>query len=75
VSARANPQSRATPQRRDTGDTREVGQRAELVDRLVELRKALHGSINEIARLRRANAALRNDVTKLEAELRTAQSR
>ena len=52
------------------GDPRhEDGQRADIVDRLIELRKALHGSVTEISRLRRANAALRKDVARLEREL------
>ena len=52
------------------GDPRhEGGQRADAIDRLIELRKALHASVSEISRLRRANAALRKDVARLEAEL------
>jgi hypothetical protein len=50
-------------------------QRADLLDRLVELRKALHGGVQEIARLRRANAALRGDVARLEAELSAERAR
>ena len=49
--------------------SRRVDHRADLVDRLIELRKALHGSIHEVTRLRRANAALRRDVDRLEREL------
>jgi len=55
-----------TPAQRDLP---EDGQRGELVDRLIELRKALHGSVHEITRLRRANAALRKDVKRLEREM------
>jgi hypothetical protein len=52
------------------GDRRvDGGQRGDLVDRLIELRKALHASVGEITRLRRANAALRKDIARLEAEL------
>jgi hypothetical protein len=52
------------------GDPRvDGGQRGDLVDRLIELRKALHASVGEISRLRRTNAALRKDNARLEAEL------
>ena len=64
-----------TPPHRDVGDRpstpadghlEEDRHRAELLDRLIDLRNALHASVSEIARLRRANAALRKDVARLE---------
>ena len=44
-------------------------ERGPTVDRLVELRRALHGMVCEVARLRRDNAALRREIARLEGEL------
>lgn len=55
------------------GHLEEDRHRAELLDRLIDLRNALHASVSEIARLRRANSALRKDVARLERELTAAR--